>query len=305
VERTDSQSARWRQTVDVIGKHDILEILCGQATRIEALAGAVYVGEMRHAPRAETLKYRPEGLSVRRHLILHAKPRLRCGCAGDNVVSLKLAQLLPKDFGRDAPHGSLKFAKSECPVIQTLKNHWLPAAFYSLNGRVQWTSVTLSVALRRLLHRFSNQTGYFKVPSCGDYETRLLLNMSTARLFRVIVPVSSIDEAAAYYAAVLDKPGRRISPGRHYFGCGQCILACFDPRADGDPWDAKPNPDHIYFAVDDLEGYFRRAKGQPKGSISRPIETQPWGEKSFYCSDPFGNKLCFVDEATTFTAEQM
>jgi len=128
--------------------------------------------------------------------------------------------------------------------------------------------------------------------------------MPTARLFRVIVPVSSIDEAAAYYAAVLDQPGRRISPGRHYFGCGQCILACFDPRADGDPWDAKPNPDHIYFAVDDLEGYFRRANGQPKGSISRPIETQPWGEKSFYCSDPFGNKLCFVDEATTFTADQ-
>ena len=51
------------------------------------------------------------------------------------------------------------------------------------------------------------------------------------------------------------------SPGRHYFGCGQCILACFDPRADGDPWDAKPNPDHICFAVDEVEEYFRRVKG--------------------------------------------
>ena len=28
------------------------------------------------------------------------------------------------------------------------------------------------------------------------------------------------------------------------------------PRADGDPWDAKPNPDHIYFAADNLEEYF-------------------------------------------------
>jgi len=130
-------------------------------------------------------------------------------------------------------------------------------------------------------------------------------NMPSARLFRVIVPVSSIEAAAAWYGAVLDNPGRRISPGRHYFGCGQCILACFDPRADGDPWDAAPNPDHIYFAVDDLEEYFRRVSGQAQGAVSRPIETQPWGERSFYCRDPFGNKLCFVDGATTFTGEQI
>jgi len=129
--------------------------------------------------------------------------------------------------------------------------------------------------------------------------------MPSARLFRVIVPVSNIDEASAYYAAVLGDPGRRISPGRHYFGCGQCILACFDPRADGDPWDAKPNPEHIYFAVDDLEEYFRRVSQQAKACISRPIEKQPWGERSFYCSDPFGNKLCFVDGATIFTGDQI
>jgi len=159
-------------TANVIGKRDILEILSGQETRIEALAGTVHVGEMRHAPRPETLKYRPERLPVRRHLILHAEPRLRCGCAGDNVVSLKLAQLLPKYFGRDSRHGSLKFAKSECPVVETLKNHWLPTAFDSLYSRVQRTSVTLAVALHRLFHRFSNRTGYFKVPSCGDYEAR-------------------------------------------------------------------------------------------------------------------------------------
>jgi predicted enzyme related to lactoylglutathione lyase len=125
--------------------------------------------------------------------------------------------------------------------------------------------------------------------------------MASARLFRVIVPVSRIDEAAAFYGAVLDQPGSRISPGRHYFGCGQVILACFDPRADGDSWEAKPNPDHLYFSVDDLEEYFRRVSAQPNGRILRTIETQPWGERSFYCADPFGNKLCFVDHRTTFT----
>ena len=129
----------------------------------------------------------------------------------------------------------------------------------------------------------------------------VMSDMPSARLFRVIVPVSSIDEAAAYYGAVLDLAGSRISPGRHYFGCGPVILACFDPQADGDSWEARPNPDHIYFAVDDLEEYFRRVSAQTTGRVLRPIQTQPWGERSFYCADPFGNKLCFVDGKTTFT----
>ena len=126
--------------------------------------------------------------------------------------------------------------------------------------------------------------------------------MASIRLFRVIIPVSNIEDAAAYYSAVLEEPGRRISPGRHYFGCGGTILACFDPRADGDPWEARPNPDHVYFAVNDLDRCFGRVSGQPNGSIVRPVEKQPWGERSFYCTDPFGNKLCFVDERTLFTA---
>jgi predicted enzyme related to lactoylglutathione lyase len=125
--------------------------------------------------------------------------------------------------------------------------------------------------------------------------------MAFARLFRVIVPVSSIDDAEVYYSAVLAQPGMRISPGRHYFDCSGTILACFDPRADGDAWDATANPDHVYFAVDDLEACQVRVSQQQKGSIIRPIETQPWGERSFYCADPFGNKLCFVDERTLFT----
>jgi uncharacterized glyoxalase superfamily protein PhnB len=125
--------------------------------------------------------------------------------------------------------------------------------------------------------------------------------MASARLFRVIVPVSSINEAAVFYSGVLEEPGMRISPGRHYFDCGGTILACFDPRADGDAWDAKRNPDHVYFAVDDLEACQTRVSKQPNGSILRPIETQVWGERSFYCTDPFGNKLCFVDARTLFT----
>ena len=125
--------------------------------------------------------------------------------------------------------------------------------------------------------------------------------MASARLFRVILPVSSIEEAAVYYSAVLDQPGKRVTSGRHYFSCGGIILACFDPHADGDDWDAKPNPGHVYFAVDDLDVHYARVSGRPNGTVNRPIETQPWGERSFYCTDPFGNKLCFVDDLTVFT----
>ena len=31
------------------------------------------------------------------------------------------------------------------------------------------------------------------------------------------------------------------------------------------------------------------------------IAERPWGERSFYATDPFGNKICFVDRATMFT----
>jgi len=30
---------------------------------------------------------------------------------------------------------------------------------------------------------------------------------------------------------------------------------------------------------------------------------RPWGERSFYAHDPFGNPLCFVDATTIFTGK--
>jgi catechol 2,3-dioxygenase-like lactoylglutathione lyase family enzyme len=130
------------------------------------------------------------------------------------------------------------------------------------------------------------------------------------RLFRVILPVSDIDQAARFYERVLGIEGRRISPGRHYFDCEGTILACFSPQGDGDGYEPTPNPEWIYFAIDDLEAAYERAREVgatfppddagghgPMGKISR----RPWGERSFYAQDPFGNKICFVDGATMFT----
>lgn len=129
-----------------------------------------------------------------------------------------------------------------------------------------------------------------------------------AHLYRVIVPVDDIEAARVFYQAVLGTPGRAVSPGRHYFDCEGTILACFDPRADGDGYTAPPNPEPLYLAVPDLEATYEAcreagatfSRGTSHGPMGE-IAARPWGEESFYVTDPFGNPLCFVREETLFT----
>jgi predicted enzyme related to lactoylglutathione lyase len=123
------------------------------------------------------------------------------------------------------------------------------------------------------------------------------------KLFRVIVPVTDIDRAAAYYEALLDRQGRRVSSGRHYLDCEGTILALYSPREDGDSFDPRPNQEHLYFAVDDLSAAHRRARQLEAGPVDEAPATRPWGERSFYLRDPFGNPLCMVHRPTMFTGE--
>lgn len=121
-------------------------------------------------------------------------------------------------------------------------------------------------------------------------------------LFRVIQPVQDIERAARFYSRVLRTSGERVSAGRHYFSCGDTILACYDPVADGDGigqgWSHHANQ-YLYFATDDLEGALARIR-DAGGDIEAPIDTMPWGERMFYARDPFGNPISFVDRATLF-----
>jgi len=43
------------------------------------------------------------------------------------------------------------------------------------------------------------------------------------------------------------------------------------------------------------------AKGIVHGEPAGGIVVRPWGERSFYVLDPYGNGLCFVDASTVFT----
>lgn len=127
--------------------------------------------------------------------------------------------------------------------------------------------------------------------------------MALPQLFRVILPVSDIEAATAFYARLLEMPGSRVSSGRHYFNCGGTILACYEALADGDPEAVAPNPQYIYFSVDDLDAAHTRAEEAGCRELTG-IEVRPWGERSFYARDPFENPICFVDSQTLFTGER-
>ena len=127
------------------------------------------------------------------------------------------------------------------------------------------------------------------------------------KLFRVILPVSDIENAQKFYALVLGIPGERISPGRHYFDCGGVTLACYDPVADGDGlqggWNHHPQQ-YVYFAVQDLDATYQKALDAGCIMVEGGIQRMPWGERMFWASDPFGNPISFVDEATLFTGHR-
>ena len=127
------------------------------------------------------------------------------------------------------------------------------------------------------------------------------------KLFRIILQVDDLDKAADFYAKLLDDPGRRIPrASRHYIDCGPVILALVDVTAGGEQ--ARPLPDYIYFAVGNLEKIHARAtelnclsSADVHGASAGEIVVRPWGERSFYVVDPWGNDLCFCQDGTLYT----
>jgi catechol 2,3-dioxygenase-like lactoylglutathione lyase family enzyme len=125
-------------------------------------------------------------------------------------------------------------------------------------------------------------------------------------LFRVMLEVSNLNAAVTFYSKLLGIEGRVLRGSRAYFDCGSVILAILDPT----PGDVKPTPNvgDVYFSVKDLESFHARArelgclsKEEVHDESAGDIVTRPWGERSFYVEDPWGNGVCFVDEKTLYT----
>ena len=118
------------------------------------------------------------------------------------------------------------------------------------------------------------------------------------RVFRIAIPASQIDRSRAFYEHVLGLDADDTVPSRLYFHCGEVIVALIDWTVEGRA-DLQPTPDNIYLATDELDAAYQRAGAAGARNVA-PIEQRPWGERSFYCLDPDGNRLCFVDDTTLF-----
>ena len=117
--------------------------------------------------------------------------------------------------------------------------------------------------------------------------------MTTPQLYRLALPVSDIEAAANFYSHVLDNPGKRISPDRHYFDLGGFMLACYTPAADGsdsgNSWAFDANQ-YFYLAVPDLDVMRTRVE-EAGGRCLTEIAEMPWGETMFFAVDPSGSRL--------------
>ena len=129
----------------------------------------------------------------------------------------------------------------------------------------------------------------------------------TAKLFRVTIEVADLEGATELYTDLFCQQGERHPGARHYFDCGGVIVAVLDvSRGRMQP---TPGPKgSLYFAVDDVDDVHARAQrrgvlasyevhGEPAGEVI----TRPWGERSFYIVDPWGNDLCFCANGTLYT----
>ena len=126
------------------------------------------------------------------------------------------------------------------------------------------------------------------------------------KLFRVTLEVADLERATEIYAALFGLDGQRHPGARHYFDCGGVIVAVLDVSRGGMP--PTPGRKSLYFAVDDVDAVHARADQfgvlapyQVHGEPASAVITRPWGERSFYVVDPWGNDLCFCENGTLYT----
>src|SRR5262245_37690475 len=96
------------------------------------------------------------------------------------------------------------------------------------------------------------------------------------RLYRIILPARDIKATAAWYEDLLQLRGEFVWQNRFYLHCGPVILALVEPEPGVTP---RPNQDHVYLAVADLQAFHERATrlGVLDAEMGA-IAPRPWGE---------------------------
>jgi len=113
--------------------------------------------------------------------------------------------------------------------------------------------------------------------------------------------VGDLEAAHRFYGELLGQEGRPQMGRRVYFEAGAVTLQVVQAQAPQTAAKA------LYFLTADLDGVHARARslgclsaeavhGEPGGE---PV-VRPWGERSFYADDPWGNPLCFVQAGTVY-----
>src|SRR5438045_1670180 len=71
----------------------------------------------------------------------------------------------------------------------------------------------------------------------------------------------------------------------------------FEPVGPEKTW-ASSGPQSAHGRAEWLKA---RAPYKVHGEPAADVVKRPWGERSFYVTDPWGNELCFVEEGTLYT----
>jgi catechol 2,3-dioxygenase-like lactoylglutathione lyase family enzyme len=127
----------------------------------------------------------------------------------------------------------------------------------------------------------------------------------------VILPVWDLRDADRFWGSLLGVEVDTEVDNRHFIhprGASLCLVNPADHERfhQGEvqgPFE--PNPELVYFSVDDLEAAYARAgelgmRPLDQDDVGTDIQQRPWGERSFYGADPFENPFCFVDSETLF-----
>lgn len=125
------------------------------------------------------------------------------------------------------------------------------------------------------------------------------------QMFRLNVEVADLAAAQRFYETLFAAQGRSQAGNRFYLNAGPVALQVVDMAAFG----GAPHPaaKALYFTVNDLDGIHARAASlnclsneTVHGLNGGDISVKPWGERSFYANDPWGNPLCFVEAGTVY-----